>query len=261
MRMFKTLAAAAALVGLATAAHADGMYTKPSYKDVPAISVPTWAGFYVGVNAGAIINRDDRKHDVTEDVYKYNWKSKKYDYYGSKDVSDYYKVSDDSDITAVAGLHIGYNAQRGDIVYGIEADLGLASDVNYIATIRGRLGVASGNLLFYVTGGLAAIGYDSSYSINSDHGSSWSFEDTETDTGWVAGVGFEKKIARNISFGIEGLYYNFDEDKKSHYLGSVSCCLELYSYKYYADTEKELDFWTVRARLTFHAGQDYEPLK
>jgi len=76
----------------------------------------------------------------------------------------------------VGGVQAGYNWQRGSWVYGLEADISAmrlksemntlvpaappssantSGDVDWYGTIRGRVGWASGPLLFYGTGGLA----------------------------------------------------------------------------------------------------------
>jgi outer membrane immunogenic protein len=94
----------------------------------------------------------------------------------------------------IAGAHIGYNVQRGSLVYGLELsfdqlnhentrDTGLvtvggqtgrtvdrAVD-NRLFTVRARVGYAMDRSLFYVTGGYAEI--DRSFS----HRQSWSFGD------------------------------------------------------------------------------------
>src|SRR5476649_520170 len=78
----------------------------------------------------------------------------------------------------LAGAQAGYNWQRGSVVYGLEADIsgtGLKSTMNttlqslfvppptafttssidWYGTVRGRLGWATGPVMFYGTGGLA----------------------------------------------------------------------------------------------------------
>ncbi len=57
------------------------------------------------------------------------------------------------------GLHVGYNWQKpGGWVFGIEGDVSFADDIDYLATIRGRLGYAMDSTLIYATGGAAFIG-------------------------------------------------------------------------------------------------------
>ena len=121
------------------------------------------------------------------------------------------------------GLHGGYNLQSGAAVLGVEVDYSwtnsgytrifdgtdhfLSSQIDGFGSIRGRMGVASGNALAYVTGGVGYVnadlmGYDSlpnqvvSYS---------GFR------ALVAGAGVEAKLTPNMSVRGEYLRYSFDE--------------------------------------------------
>jgi len=175
-----------ATAGAVTGANAADVYSRGnSIKDtgpvdyMPAI---TWAGFYFGANIGALDDGDDA-------------------------------------FTA-GGLHAGYNWQRSDhLVLGIEGDVNFvdADNVDYLSSIRGRIGYAAGPTLFYATGGVAFISLDDGF-------------DSETFTGYTIGGGIEHKLRENVSIGLEALYYNFEDD---------------------SDVDG-LDATTVRARLTYH---------
>ena len=91
-------------------------------------------------------------------------------------------------------------------------------------------------------GGVAFIGADDA------------FEDSDSETGWVAGLGVEHKIKPNLSIGLEGLYYDFGNGEDFRVADG---------YGNYGDAHvDDLTFWTVRARLTYHFGERYEePLK
>ena len=216
---------------LATANAADVYSRGGSMKDsgpvdyAPAVS---WTGFYFGVHAGAAFNDDDENKGkdycpvaMTASV------AAKCDY--AYDTGD-----DDDDTTWLAGLHVGYNWQKhGNVVIGIEGDVDFADDIDYLATIRGRLGYAMGRTLLYVTGGAAFLAVEDS------------FGDDDTLNGWVAGAGIEHKLKENMSIGLEGLYYAFDEDENKYGYG-----------------DEEHDFWAIRARLTYHfTDRHAEPLK
>ena len=184
------------LIGAAGAASAADLGRGGGgYKDGPSDYQPvlSWTGFYFGVNAGASFS-DIENED-----------------------------GDDSDAAFVGGLHVGYNWQKhGPWVFGLEGDVSFADDIDYLATIRGRLGYAVGPTLVYATGGAAFLGVED----NSG--------DDDTITGWVAGGGLEHKLRENVSIGVEGLYYSFDGDD----FGS----------------DDDADTFTVRARLTYHLG-------
>ena len=95
---------------------------------------------------------------------------------------------------------------------------------------------------FYVGGhvGAAFLGLDDSFRAEGSF-----FSDDDTETGWVAGVGFEYKIRQNVSFGLEGLYYNFDNGD-DHLLEN--------GFTFHQD---DADFWVVRARLNYHFNSPY----
>jgi outer membrane immunogenic protein len=185
---------ALALMAAAPVANAADVYKRDGgLKDGPVADYGPpigWSGFYVGINAGAAF--DDS--NVSED-----------------------------DTVGLLGGHIGYNWQGGSPwVVGIEGDVSYLDDdaIDYLATIRGRLGYAFGPTLLYGTAGAAFLG------VSEDFGG-------DDLTGFVAGGGFERKLRENVSFGVEALYYSFDDN----------------------DNGDEADFWTARARLTYHFGR------
>lgn len=117
----------------------------------------------------------------------------------------------------LAGAQAGYNWQRGSVVYGIEADISgtalksemnttlprnagfipnptanTVSSIDWYGTVRGRLGWATGPVMFYGTGGLAygKTGVNSSLSDNLLPLSLYS-QSSSVKAGWVAGFGIE----------------------------------------------------------------------
>ena len=128
-----------------------------------------------------------------------------------------------SDYGFMGGLTVGWNAQDGHIVYGIEGDVSfgeidatlapfssasiddLTLNTDLFATIRGRAGVASNDIFLYGTAGLAILDGDVSSSIG---GASEGF----TALGGVVGAGAELAITQDVSFKAELLYAFFDED-------------------------------------------------
>jgi outer membrane immunogenic protein len=212
VRILKTAFVGTAILfsaGLVTVAQAADVYapSNPLPYEPPYIPSVTWNGFYIGVNAGAAINTDD---DVT---YNYVDKNK-------KTVTG--KI-EGGNTAWLGGLHAGYNWQVKSVVFGLEGDVDAGEDVQYLATIRARLGFTYKHTLMYATGGAAFA------SFNNDVFSS------DTQTGWVAGIGVEEKLKHNISIGIEGLRYSFSD------VGTN-----------YTDVSVDQDAWVVRARLTYH---------
>ncbi len=193
------LVGAVALASAVPVANAADIYNKgPSLKEPPAEYLPAigWTGFYIGANLGAVWP-DSNDVDITNDA------------------------------TLIGGGHLGYNWQSPrNVVVGIEGDVDFADGIDYLATVRGRLGYAFGRTLLYGTGGAAFIGV-SDNNFDGDN------------TGWVAGGGLEYKLRDNWSVGAEGLYYSFAG----------------------GDISDDLNLWTARARLTYHFGGYRDVLK
>lgn len=200
------------LFGAATAASAADIYGKGGgLKDEPYAYAPiTWAGFYVGGHIGATVSDQASLSD------------------------DDFFIGTDIDNSLTGGVHFGYNWQTpSNWVYGIEADVGVIDDEafdtdisDYLATIRGRAGIAAGNSLLYATAGVAFLGY-------SDDVVDFTGVD-DTAIGFVVGGGVEHKLSERFSIGLEGLYYNFSSDTD----------LE--------DVDLDRDLWEIRARATYH---------
>jgi opacity protein-like surface antigen len=100
----------------------------------------------------------------------------------------------------MGGAQIGYNWQFGQFVVGVESDIS-ATDfegMNWLATVRGRLGYAWDRVMPYATAGLAIAEIDTPFV-----GSS-----SETDTGWTAGGGIEVAVSDTISLRAEYLHFD-----------------------------------------------------
>lgn len=186
---------ALAFAASASYANAADVYEGESLKDEPVVyETPYigWTGFYVGGHIGGAFDSTD-----SEDLFG------------------------DESIFAGGG-HVGYNWQLSErLLVGLEGDLDYLDDddTEYLASIRGRLGLTHGPVLAYLTGGAAFI----------------EFDDGSPDPGYVVGGGVEYKLRDNWSIGAEGLYYNFDDEP----------------------SDEDLEFWQARARLTYHLGGRY----
>jgi outer membrane immunogenic protein len=129
----------------------------------------------------------------------------------------------------MAGAQAGYNWQRGSVVYGFETDIsgtGLKSEMNttlqrslfafipnptantvssidWYGTVRGRLGWATGPVMFYGTGGLA-YGRTAVNSTLSDNFvlQSLNSQSSSVKAGWVAGVGLEYLLRPNLILNV-----------------------------------------------------------
>jgi outer membrane immunogenic protein len=135
----------------------------------------------------------------------------------------------------LVGAVAGYNWQRGNFVYGIAGDLsatGLRSEttgafissfgftyptedavarIDWYGTVRGRAGWTTGSWLFYGTAGLAYgdVSLSSNYKLNSlavGPVTSLNAQTSDVRVGWVAGVGLEYLINRNLGVSFEYQY-------------------------------------------------------
>jgi len=126
----------------------------------------------------------------------------------------------------VGGAQVGYNWQSQQFVYGIEGDISLSNigieeklvvpgfgvvatasaSIDWLATIRGRVGVlVQPRLLVYATAGLAIVNAEAKASVIGLPSVSVS----DTDTGFVFGLGVESKWTDTTSVRVE--YLGFGE--------------------------------------------------
>jgi outer membrane immunogenic protein len=200
------LAGAAIVGGISMASAADlSVRTRtaapaPVYAPVPAL---TWTGFYGGVNVG------------------YGWSS-----------------GADPNFTSnmggvIGGGQLGYNWQTGMFVVGIEGDF-QGSDqhhtdtgtiggtpftvdrrIPWFGTLRGRVGVTTGPVLFYFTGGGAWLNYQ----LSSTSGGT-TVSDNATTTAWTIGGGAEWMFAPKWSAKLEYLFLD-GRDRSVTLLGNT----------------------------------------
>ena len=125
----------------------------------------TWTGFYIGGNAGAGWGGDSTSVDLDG-----------FNYFAANPVpGEVTKVGDDT--AFIGGGQVGYNYAFSNLVAGIEADFSgfdiraakipasskadwgsdtrVSVEMNWLATVRGRLGVAMDRWLIYGTGGVS----------------------------------------------------------------------------------------------------------
>ena len=201
--------ASASSVAMAGVAGAADLAVRPAAVPVYA---PTWSGFYLGANAGILTH-----YNTVQDLS--NW----------TDIN-YVNNVQSKNTSGTVGGQIGYNVQDGNFVYGIEADWDWAdargdksiygcpgcfggplssttqraqihSELDSLATIRGRAGLAVGSTLAYVTAGLAIAETNNHWGSgytgptpgcrNCGPTNDTNFSQSRTQYGWVAGVGIE----------------------------------------------------------------------
>jgi outer membrane immunogenic protein len=172
----RTVLGAALSLAFTSAAIAGDLAAPNYYTAPPALLASTWVGPYLGGTLGyewGTVNNNPTRPSGVE-----------------------------------GGLEAGFNWQHGNFVYGGEADINLSGAEDTFApwqfsnpwfgTVRGRGGVAIGNVLIYGTAGLA---YGSLTATTPGN-----LSETHTSFGWVAGAGAEVGFAPHWSAKAEWLY-------------------------------------------------------
>ena len=249
--------ACALAVGLGLAAGSASAADLPSRAPPPpapfvAPLPPTWTGFYAGAHVGALFaDRDSQLGFLAVDCGPCA---------RGRSASASFDGLDDNDTSVLGGVQAGYNWQSGLFVYGLEADFSLTGDsknrslaltsgtligaglaaitepgadgfngqfktsIDWLATARARVGVTTGNVLFYATGGLAFAdtGVEGSYTalLGANPGAlvPVSGKDDEIRVGWTIGAGVEALLTDRLSVKLEYAYA--DLGKSTSQLGS-----------------------------------------
>jgi outer membrane immunogenic protein len=248
------------VVAIASANAADMYVPGPvgpgGYKDAPW--APTWAGFYVGANGGYGWSNTNRNITLTDTVTS---------------AFDIFKGADPAG--GFGGGQIGYNFQRDHFVFGVEVDLqgsgigdsvttsptrfpgaigSVTSDLDWFGTVRGRLGYAFDRALIYGTGGFAFGGIHDRVHYDNGVGNNATFNNDNTQTGYVVGGGVEYKIAPAWSVKAEYQYINLGNDQlTSTFVNVPKDGAKL--------TEIDHTYNTVRVGLNYHIHDEYVPLK
>lgn len=207
----------------------------PVYKSpVMVETAVNWTGFYIGGNIGAVWGRS---------VVNYT-------------ASTFFTASDQisadgsptlTNTTIMGGVQAGANWQTGAFVLGVETDInsvrvrnagavtratapGLSLgytvsenvESNWLFTFRGRGGLAYGNALLYVTGGLAVadVKFNQTGTFpNCPCGIAT--EQSGTKVGWTVGAGIEYMIAPAWTMKAEYLYVDLGKQTFADNLGAA----------------------------------------
>ena len=114
----------------------------------------------------------------------------------------------------VGGVQAGYNWQSGAWVFGAEGDIQASGAQDTFApwkfsnpwfgTVRGRVGYALNNILFFGTGGLA---------FGELRGETFGLSESHTTAGWTVGAGAEFGVIQNWTAKIEYLYVDLSDSR------------------------------------------------
>ncbi|MEY4572135.1 MAG: hypothetical protein RLZ10_1361, partial [Bacteroidota bacterium] len=178
------------------------------------------------------------------------------------------------------GFKVGYNWQRDNLVYGIEADWTkqrqekLTSSatssldentittsaqgelgIDWLGTVRGRLGIAvSDALLPYVTAGYAYGNVDTrtdvTYIDSAVSGTtSRRIGDRSNESGWTAGLGMDYRLNKNFLVGLSYLYV--DLGGKNSYGDIYTAGTDDTSRSGAASVNTDSSFHTIRLGLNY----------
>lgn len=193
-----------------------------SLKDSPVpIEAPIWQGFYLGGHIGGAWENIDVTDTFT--------------YHGDPTVKNNFSADG-----VIGGGQIGYNLQRGHLVYGVEVDAGwldlsgsktagLSRELNakystsggFYGDFTGRLGYATNRALIYAKGGAAFLNADFEANYvganctttgtcnGAPNPSTFNFSDGETLWGWTIGAGAEYALTTALSFKFEYQHFDF----------------------------------------------------
>jgi len=195
----------------------------------PPAPVYSWTGFYIGATAGGAWGSFDPQTSVVFSP------------------TGYFATTSTPAITAAGtqsikpsaftgGFEAGYNWQPSSIVLGIEGDIesfrlkgsstsgpvlypccaptsfivSSSASTSWLATVRGRLGVANNNWLFFVTGGAAFTNLSGNFAFSDTFATAAeSGSVSSTRAGWTAGGGVEAGLWGNWSIKAEYLFVDF----------------------------------------------------
>jgi outer membrane immunogenic protein len=221
IRLLLASSALATLMAGGPAMAADQAVRAPMFTKAPLMPVFSWTGFYFGGNVGGHWGEDNVATTTSvADLGR-----------ASATAIDIASPTTVKPTGWLAGGQIGYNMQVNHAVLGFEGDadwvngsasrslvfpgpaptagdtLSNATQSNFLATLRPRLGAAFDHSLLYITGGLAVGTVKTTDSMTVAGGTVLeSSSATATRIGWVAGGGFEYAFTDNWSAKVEALH-------------------------------------------------------
>jgi outer membrane immunogenic protein len=266
-RVVALLIGAAGLCGFATTASADGYQKKRHYAPAPCCF--SWSGFYAGINGGYGFSADD-------DPVVWRETFGLLPFFGPVNAGSL-------DIAGgFGGIQVGYNAQNGPWVIGIEADLQGAdiSDsasattsylggtatfdtthrVGWFGTFRPRLGYTWDRTLLYATGGFAWGSVKHTMRWADDFGFLAQDTTSSMQVGYAVGGGIEH--AFNCCWSVKLEYQYIDLGKEDYVAPELIALTQQPVTGLAIHSQADTDFHTIRVGLNWrwHDRRD-KPLK
>lgn len=226
------LCAAALVLGTSLATAAD------LHRPAPVAATPVyptlWTGLTFGLHGG------------------YGW--------GEANAATLVPGLDGGDIDGgIAGAQIGYSWQTGSWVFGVEGDFAwsgikgsdstpvdvlgdpgvarLEGEINWLSTVRGRVGYAPDRWQIYATGGVAFADFDGVSNVTVGGFPFYEASASKTHVGWTIGAGVDYALTDNWRLGLEYKYLDFGD--------------ETYTFPASDPIDVDFNFHSVTARLNY----------
>lgn len=224
-----------------------------------APAAPSWTGFYAGLQGG-------KAFTDSSGVFQLNpsHPNHKLETAFATGFSGEFKDG------GIGGAHLGYDMQRGNIVFGGIFDINATdfSDVqqgfsttpatysiersmDYLSTLRGRVGfLPTENTLIYGTGGLAFGEVNFAYEQPGSGATTTTSGGQDNDFGHAVGAGVETRVTDNISLGLEYLYVNMGgNDFQANLTGGPFSAVETSTNA--TGSDNDFDFNVVQAKVSY----------
>ncbi len=196
---------------LASTALSGWMLASPVLAETP----PSWTGFYFGGNVGPAWGKSKTSCSFIP---------------GIGTPCEGITMPNNTPRGSAFGVEVGANWQYQALVFGLSSDMSwldmhvnnaaqfpaidagktdqLSAGYDWLGTVRGRVGIAVGQSLFYGTGGAAfgRVRHEYDNNLVSPDTTPQTFSTSSTKTGWAAGFGWEYMIFRNWTFKLEYLH-------------------------------------------------------
>lgn len=223
--MTRRILAAAIVAMLSTTASAADLLNHEPEPVMAAVPTFDWTGFHLGISGGYGFNADNPSYsyqNVPADVLSLLPNAAHLDADGG-----------------LIGGTIGFDKQFGQVVLGIEGDLSATDfgenavhnvagdptigfppikfrtdyEMDWLSTVRGRVGVAFDRWLLYGTAGVAfaKVSLDTSVTVGDPPMGQLTGSEDTTKSGWTAGGGGAVAITPHISLKAEALYYDLGD--------------------------------------------------
>jgi outer membrane immunogenic protein len=268
MQRIALFAATALVAAFAQGAHAADMAVSPLFRGSPVVIGYNWQGYYVGANIGWSRASSDISWSPDPTAFQFISNGVTF--------SDVGPISSASKNTltsngAAGGIQTGYNWQWGNVVAGIEGDvtfmrnnanvtvglpppsqqalLSQTARLDWLVTVRPRVGYAWDNWLLYVTGGWAMGKAVFSDQLTATTGEVLGTAMSRELGGWTVGAGVEYGLVSGWSLKAEYLYTD---------LGSAAVLMGPGVFGSTAGTNHTMTDQIARIGFNFRFGGEHE---